>query len=43
MEKADAETERLLKMGELLVSGGFVAEGQTALAKAVALAAGTSS
>ena len=42
VEKADAETERLLKMGELLVNGGFVAEGQTALAKAVALAAGTS-
>ena len=42
MEKADAETERLLKMGELLVNGGFAAEGQTALAKAVALAAGTS-
>jgi len=42
VEKADAETERLLKMGELLVNGGFAAEGQTALAKAVALAAGTS-
>ena len=42
VEKADAETERLLKMGELLVNGGFAAEGQTALAKAVALAVGTS-
>ena len=31
-----------MKMGELLVNGGFAAEGQTALAKAVALAAGTS-
>ena len=42
VEKADAETERLLKMGELLVNGGFVAEGQNVLAKAAALAAGTS-
>ena len=42
VEQADAEAERLLKMGELLVSGGFAAEGQSALAKAVALAAGTS-
>ena len=42
VEKADAETERLLKMGELLDNGGFADEGQTALAKAVALAAGTS-
>ena len=42
VEKADDDTERLLKMGELLVNGGFAAEGQTALAKAVALAAGTS-
>lgn len=41
-EKADAETERLLKMGELLVNGGFAAEGRNALAKAVTLAAGTS-
>ena len=41
-EKADAEVERLLKMGELLVSGGFAAEGQNALAKAAALAAETS-
>ncbi len=37
---ADAETERLLKMGELLLNGGFAAEGQDALRKAVALAAG---
>ena len=39
-ETADAEVERLLKMGELLVSGGFAAEGQIALRKAVALVAG---
>ncbi len=39
-KKADAETERLLKMGELLLNGGFAAEGQDALRKAVALAAG---
>ena len=42
VEKADAETERLLKMGELLVGGGFASEGQAALAKAAALSAGTS-
>jgi len=39
-EKADAEVDRLLGMGELLVNGGFAAEGQAALRKAVALAAG---
>ena len=40
-EKSDAEVGRLLDMGELLVNGGFATEGQTALRKAVALAAGT--
>ena len=40
-EKTDAEVSRLLDMGELLVNGGFAAEGQNALRKAVALAAGT--
>ncbi len=39
-EKSDAEVGRLLNMGELLVNGGFDAEGQSALRKAVALAAG---
>ena len=39
-EKSDAELDRLLSMGELLVNGGFDAEGQIALRKAVALAAG---
>lgn len=38
--RADSEAERLLKMGELLVGGGFAGEGQAALRKAVALAAG---
>ena len=41
VEKADAETQRLLDMGALLVNGGFPAEGQAALRKAAALAAGT--
>ena len=40
-EKSDAEVGHLLDMGELLVNGGFAAEGQTALRKAIALAAGT--
>ena len=40
-EKSDAEVSRLLDMGELLVNGGFAAEGQNALRKAVTLAAGT--
>ena len=39
-EKAEAEVDRLLGMGQLLVNGGFAAEGQAALRKAVALAAG---
>lgn len=42
IEKADAEVERLLNMGTLLVNGGFAKEGQEALRKAVTLAAGTS-
>jgi len=42
IEKADAEVERLLNMGALLVNGGFAKEGQDALRKAVTLAAGTS-
>lgn len=40
-EKAAAETEKHLKMGELLVNGGFIDEGQAALRKAVLLAAST--
>ena len=40
-EKADAETQRLLDMGTLLVNGGFPEEGQVSLRKAVALAAAT--
>lgn len=40
-EKSDAEVDRLLKMGELLVNGGFATEGQAALRKAVTLAAAT--
>ncbi len=39
-EKVDAEAERLLKVGELLLNGGFPVEGRGALAKAAALAAG---
>lgn len=34
--------QNALGMGELLINGGFAAEGQTALAKVVALAAGIS-
>lgn len=40
-EKADAETQRLLDMGTLLVNGGFPEEGQVSLRKAIALAAAT--
>jgi hypothetical protein len=40
-EKADAETQRLLDMGVLLVNGGFPEEGQVSLRKAIALAAAT--
>lgn len=40
-EKADAETQRLLDMGALLVNGGFPEEGQAPLRKAGALAAAT--
>ena len=40
-EKADAETQRLLDMGALLVNGGFPEEGQVSLRKAAALAAAT--
>ena len=40
-EKADAEVQRLMDMGTLLVNGGFPEEGQLSLRKAVALAAAT--
>ena len=40
-EKADAETQRLLDMGTLLMNGGFPEEGQVSLRKAAALAAAT--
>ena len=40
-EKADAEAQRLLDMGALLVNGGFPAEGQASLRKAASLAAAT--
>jgi hypothetical protein len=38
-EKADAEVQRLMDMGALLVNGGFHEEGQVSLRKAAALAA----
>lgn len=40
-EKADAEVQRLMDMGTLLMNGGFPEEGQVSLRKAAALAAAT--